>query len=51
MKIYHVAEASKKAKRWIPPNRAVRFPPLEVGESFIMYRDKCDGVVNTSQQL
>ena len=51
MKIYHVAEAGRKAKRWIPPNRQVRFPQLNVGESFIMYRDKRKNANETLKSL
>jgi hypothetical protein len=40
MKIYTVSEAGVKAKRWTPPNRQIQYPSLDVGQSFIMYRDK-----------
>ena len=40
MKIYTVSEAGRKAKRWTPPNRQIQYPSLEVGQSFIIYRDK-----------
>jgi len=51
MKIYTVSEAETKAKRWTPPNRQIQYPSLEVGQSFIIYRDKRKSANETLKNL